>query len=370
MHHAETDCNNHNGTDQHSALVHEEVCHVMKIDAWIGLPEGGAPDALTAVGSLAREMETAGYSGLLSAETSHDPFLPLALAAAETERIDLMTGIAVAFARNPMLLAHTAWDLQLLSSGRFMLGLGSQIRPHITKRYSMPWSAPAARMQEMIEAIRAIWHAWQTGERLRFRGRLYQHTLMTPMFSPRPLEVPPPPILLAGVGPMMTRVAGRSADGFVSHAFQTADYFKAVTLPNIEAGLAESGRSRADFQISMPIFVVSGFCDGDIAQADTATRKQIAFYGSTPAYRPVLDHHGWGDAQIELNRLSKRGRWDDMTDVIDDAMLEEFAIVAEPHDVPARLEQRYGGVLDRLQFYAGARDTERWAPILEEIRAL
>ena len=341
----------------------------MRIDAWIGLPEAASSGALAEVGDRARAMEEAGYSGLLSAETSHDPFLPLALAAPHTERLDLMTAIAVAFARNPMVLAHTGWDLQSLSGGRFLLGLGSQIQAHITKRFSMPWSRPAARMEEMISAIRAIWDAWQTGERLNFRGDFYRHTLMTPMFSPGPLDVPPPPILISAVGPLMTRVAGRAADGLVCHAFQTADYLRDVTLPNVQAGLAEAGRDRSDFQISMPVFVVSGFSEEEVASKDASTRKQIAFYGSTPAYRSVLEHHGWGDAQTELNRLSKQGRWDDMADVIDDEMLAAFAIVADPPEVPGQIAQRFGGALDRLQFYAGLKDADLWAPILEEIKA-
>ena len=341
----------------------------MKIDAWIGVPEASSSHGLDSIGARARAIEQDGYSGLLSAETSHDPFLPLALAAEHTERIDLMTGIAVAFARNPMVLAHTAWDLQALSGGRFMLGLGSQIQAHITKRFSMPWSQPAARMEDMIAAVRAIWDSWQTGERLNFRGDFYRHTLMTPMFSPGPLEVAPPPILISAVGPLMTRVAGRAADGLVCHGFQTAEYLRAVTLPNVEAGLAESGRDRSDFQISMPVFVVSGFDEEDVAAQAARTRKQIAFYGSTPAYRVVLEHHGWGDAQTELNRLSKQSQWDAMGDVIDDDILDAFAIVAEPHEVPARIAERFGGSLDRLQFYAGVRDPERWGPIIEEIKA-
>ena len=341
----------------------------MKIDAWIGLPEASSPSQLASIGERARRLEQDGYSGLLSAETSHDPFLPLALAAPQTERIELMTAIAVGFARNPMVLANVSWDLQALSGGRFLLGLGSQIQAHITKRFSMPWSRPAARMEEMIAAIRAIWEAWQTGERLNFRGEFYRHTLMTPMFSPGPLDVPPPPILISAVGPLMTKVAGRAADGLVCHAFQTAEYLRAVTLPNVEAGLAEAGRSRSDFQISMPVFVVSGFREEEVAAKAARTREQIAFYGSTPAYRPVLEHHGWGDAQTELNRLSKRGMWKEMGDVIDDDMLDAFAIVAEPHDVPRRIAERFGGSLDRLQFYAGVSDADRWEPILDEIKA-
>ncbi len=341
----------------------------MKIDAWIGLPEAASSQELAGIGDRARMMEQDGYSGLLSAETSHDPFLPLALAAEHTERIELMTAIAVGFARNPMVLAHTAWDLQALSQGRFLLGLGSQIQAHITKRFSMPWSRPAARMEEMIAAIRAIWEAWQTGERLNFRGDFYRHTLMTPMFSPGPIDVAPPPILISAVGPLMTRVAGRAADGLVCHAFQTAEYLRDVMMPNVNAGLAEAGRDRSDFQISMPVFVVSGFHEEEVAAQAARTRQQIAFYGSTPAYRGVLEHHGWGDAQTELNRLSKRGQWVEMGNVIDDDMLGAFAVVAEPHDVPGRIAERFGGTLDRLQFYAGVRDKDRWGPIIEEIKA-
>ena len=341
----------------------------MKIDAWIGLPEAASSQELAGIGDRARMMEQDGYSGLLSAETSHDPFLPLALAAQHTERIELMTAIAVGFARNPMVLAHTAWDLQALSQGRFLLGLGSQIQAHITKRFSMPWSRPAARMEEMITAIRAIWDSWQTGERLNFRGEFYRHTLMTPMFSPGPIDVAPPPILISAVGPLMTRVAGRAADGLVCHAFQTAEYLRDVMMPNVHAGLAEAGKDRSDFQISMPVFVVSGFQEEEVAAQAARTRQQIAFYGSTPAYRGVLEHHGWGDAQTELNRLSKRGQWVEMGNVIDDDMLDAFAIVAEPHEVPGRIAERFGGTLDRLQFYAGVRDKDRWGPIIEEIKA-
>lgn len=335
----------------------------MKLDAGYHGSALGAAEAAVA-------LENSGYDGMMTAETAHDPFLPLVLAADRTERLELLTGIAVAFARNPMLLANLGWDLQEFSDGRFLLGLGSQIKPHITKRFSMPWSDPAARMQEMIEAIRAIWDAWNRGEKLAFRGQYYRHVLMTPMFDPGPNPHGDPKILLAGVGPLMTRVAGRVADGFVSHGFQTADYFREVTMPSLEAGLAESGRGRDDFQISMPVFIVSGMNEESTAEKDTSTRKQIAFYGSTPAYRPVLDHHGWGDAQDELNRLSKAARWDDMANVIDDEMLEAFAIVCEPTELPERIKERFGGVLDRIQFHAGHADGDQWQPILDEIRAI
>ena len=275
----------------------------MRIDAWIPDPSADDIRGLARIDALASELEEAGYSGMAVSEISHDPFLPLALAARGSERLDLMTGIAVAFARSPLVLAHSAWDLQALSRGRFMLGLGSQVKPHITKRFSMAWSSPTARMRETIEAVRAIWRAWQTGERLDFRGRFYRHTLMTPAFSPEPLTVPPPPILLAAVGPLMARTAGVAADGMISHPFQTAEYFREITLPSIHSGLAESGRRRTDFQIAMPVLIVSGFRDAERAAQAEDVRRQIAFYGSTPAYRPVLEHHGWEDAQDELNPI-------------------------------------------------------------------
>lgn len=334
----------------------------MKVDAGIMGPLDG-------IGDRAEAMEAFGYDGLLTAELSHDPFFPILLAADRTERVELATGIAVAFSRNPMILANIAWDLQEFSKGRFTLGLGSQIKPHIEKRFSMPWSKPAARMQDMIEAIHAIWDCWRTGEKLDHRGEFYQHTLMTPMFSPGVSEFADPKITLAAVGPLMTKVAGRVADGFVSHSFQTADYLRDVTIPALEAGLAERGRSRADVEISIPMFVVSGTTDEEVAQRTQGIKQQIAFYGSTPAYKPVLDHHGWGDAQPELNRMSKAGQWVEMADVIDDEMLSHFAIVAEPNDVADQVKQRFGGVVDRVQFSAEG-DPAVWGPVVEDIRAI
>jgi probable F420-dependent oxidoreductase len=332
--------------------------------------DAGLMGSLGDVGERAAAMEAFGYDGVLTAEISHDPFFPLLLAADRTERVELATGIAVAFARNPMLLANIAWDLHAFSGGRFILGLGSQIKPHITKRFSMPWSKPAARMEDMIDAIHAIWDSWTNGERLDHRGEFYSHTLMTPMFDPGPNPHGDPRITLAAVGPLMTRVAGRVADGFVSHAFQTPSYLREVTVPALEAGLAERGRSRRDFEISIPAFVVSGLTEEEIAAAARATKQQIAFYGSTPAYRPVLEHHGWGDAHPELNRLSKDGRWVEMADVIDDEMLSHFAIVAEPDGIAAEIESRFGGIVDRIQFGISTENPEVWGPVVEAIRAI
>lgn len=304
---------------------------------------------LSRVPARARALEALGVDGIMSAEVSNDPFLPLALAAEHTERVRLQTSIAVAFARNPMLLAQMGHDLNAFSKGRFTLGLGSQIKPHVTKRFSMPWSKPAARMREMILATRAIWDCWYDGKPLDFRGEFYQHTLMTPMFTPANREYGAPEVWLAGVGPLMTEVAGEVADGLIAHAFTTPRYMDEVTMPALRKGLEKSGRSREDFQVVCPIFTVSGANDEQIEASRAIYTKQIAFYGSTPAYRPVLELHGWGDLQSELNRLSKLGKWDEMGTLITDDVLAEFAVVGTPDEVVTGLRDRYPHV-DRTVF--------------------
>jgi probable F420-dependent oxidoreductase len=313
--------------------------------------DGTISGDLRAAAALARKAENTGYDGVWGAEVGHDPFLPLALAAEHTERIELGTGIAVAFGRTPMTVANVAWDLNAYSKGRFLLGLGSQIKAHIEKRYSMPWSHPAPRMREFVLALRAIWECWQHDTKLDFRGEFYTHTLMTPFFHPGANEYGAPKVFLAAVGPGMTRVAGEVADGMLVHAFTTERYLKEVTLPVIEAELAASGRSRADFQLSYPAFVVTGDTEAQIAAAAEGTRKQIAFYGSTPAYRPVLELHGWGDLQPELNGMSKQGAWDEMGRRITDEILDAFAVIGRPEEVPALLERRFGDVIDRISLY-------------------
>jgi probable F420-dependent oxidoreductase len=339
----------------------------MKLDANLTAPLPGA-------GAAAADLEAAGFSGAWSSETSHDPFLPLALAATSTSEIELGTSIAVAFARNPMLLASTAWDLQALSKGRFILGLGSQIKPHITKRFSMPWSHPAARMREMVLAIRAIWDTWLNGTPLEFRGEFYTHTLMTPFFTPdrqELAEVGVPRIFLAGVGELMTEVAGEVCDGFICHGFTTERYLREVTLPALERGRAKAGKTMEGFEISGPSFVVTGSNDEEIEKAAAGTRQQIAFYGSTPAYRAVLELHGWGDLQDELNKLSKQGKWVEMGNLIDDEILHTFAVVGAPEEIAAGIGARYGDVITRLSFYAPYRsDPERWSAAIEGIKAL
>ncbi len=302
--------------------------------------------------ATAERAEAAGYDGLWTAEVAHDPFLPLALAAEHTERVKLGTGIAVAFARNPMNLAVLANDLQTLSEGRFLLGLGSQIKPHIEKRFSMPWSHPAPRMRELVLAVRAIWASWADGSRLAFRGEFYRHTLMTPMFDPGPNPYGNPKIFVAAVGERMTEVAGEVADGLLAHGFTTERYLREVSVPALERGLAVSGRSRADVQISYPGMIVTGTDEAELATATRAVKRQLAFYGSTPAYRPVLELHGWGDLHAELHVRSRRGEWEEMADLITDEMVETFAVVGTLEEVPARVLARFDGLVDRFSFYA------------------
>ncbi|RKT52152.1 TIGR03617 family F420-dependent LLM class oxidoreductase [Saccharothrix australiensis] len=297
-------------------------------------------DPRTVVDS-ARRAEDDGCAGFWLAETRHDPFVGLARVAGHTG-LELGTAIAVAFARNPMSTAVQANDLHLLSEGRFHLGLGSQVEPHITKRFGMPWSRPAARMREFVLALHAIWDAWATGERLRFRGEFYRHTLMTPFFDPGPNPHGRPEVWLAGVGELMTEVAGEVADGFLCHSFTTAKYLREVTLPALARGRAKTGRSLTGLGISGPSLVAHD--DRGVAEV----KRQIAFYGSTPAYRKVLDLHGWGDLHDELHRLSRRGRWDEMAAAVDDEVLHAFAVVGTPAEVAAELDRRYGDVATRI----------------------
>jgi probable F420-dependent oxidoreductase len=335
--------------------------------------DGGIGTDLRRVADSAREVEAAGYSGAWTAETAHDPFFPLLLAAEHTTDIELGTSIAVAFARNPMTLANIAWDLQTFSGGRFVLGLGSQIKPHITKRFSMEWSHPAPRMREMVLAIRAIWDTWLNGTKLEFRGDFYTHTLMTPFFAPNAADladVGVPKIFLAGVGELMTAVAGEVCDGFICHGFTTERYLREVTLPALERGRAKVGKTLEGFEIVGPSFVVTGNDEREMDAATSGTRQQIAFYGSTPAYRAVLDLHGWGGLQDELNTLSKQGKWVEMGALIDDEILNTFAVVGEPESIASELHQRYGDVIQRISFYAPyTSDPERWTKIIADLKA-
>ena len=335
--------------------------------------DGGIPAELRKAATAAQEAEAAGYSGAWTAETNHDPFLPLVLAAEHTQRLEIGTSIAVAFARNPMLLANIGWDLQAYSQGRFMLGLGSQIKPHITKRFSMEWSHPAPRMREMIMAIRAIWDTWENGTPLAFRGDFYTHTLMTPFFTPERADLAgfgTPKIFLAGVGELMTEVAGEVCDGFICHGFTTEKYLREVTLPALQRGRAKAGKTMEGFEIVGPSFVVSGNTEEELAAAAAGTRQQIAFYGSTPAYKGVLDLHGWGGLHDEMNSLSKQGKWVEMGNLVDDEVLNTFAVVGEPEQIAPELLRRYSDVIQRISFYAPYKsDPARWAPVMAALNA-
>ena len=338
----------------------------MKVDGNIGAE-------LRDVARRAKEVEAAGYSGAWTAETSHDPFLPLLLAAEHTEQMEIGTSIAVAFARSPMTLANTAWDLQAYSGGRFVLGLGSQIKPHIEKRFSMEWSHPAPRMREFVLAMRAIWDSWLTGEKLEFRGDFYTHTLMTPFFTPDPDDLGDfgtPKVFLAGVGELMTETAGEVCDGFLCHGFTTERYLREVTIPALERGREKAGKTMEGFEIVGPSFVVTGNDDEELERAADGTRRQIAFYGSTPAYRKVLELHGWGGLQDELNALSKQGEWERMGTLIDDEILNTFAVVGAPEEIAPELGRRYGDVIQRISFYAPYEsDPERWSSVMEALKA-
>ena len=313
----------------------------LKVDRGIPGDLGHVPAAVSA-------LERRGYDGCWAGEINHDPFLPVMLAAEHTSRMEVGTSIAVAFARNPMIVANLGWDLQSYSGGRFNLGLGTQVQAHVEKRFSMPWSHPVRRMREFVHALQAIWTSWRDGTRLAFDGEFYRHTLMTPMFTPEPMAYGPPKIYLAAVGQSMTEMCGEVADGLLAHAFTTKRYSDEVTTPALLAGLTRAGRDRRGFQVSCPVFVVTGETDEATAKAAAAVRKQIAFYGSTPAYRKVLELHGWGDLHGELHRLSREGEWDAMGQLVDDDVLGVFAVVAPLNRLARALLERCEGAIDRV----------------------
>ena len=334
----------------------------MKVDASLSTN-------LSAVPESARKLEALGYDGARTAETAHDPFFPLLLAAEHTQRLQLATSIAVAFARSPMILAGIAHDLNAYSGGRLTLGLGSQIKPHITKRFSMPWGAPARQMRELVLAMRAIWNAWYEGERLQHVGEFYRHTLMTPAFTPANVSHGPPRVTLAAVGPQMTEVAGEVCDGIILHPFTTLPYIESVTLPAIERGLRKAGRKREDFEVSYGNFVVTGATEEAFAASKLEAKRRLAFYGSTPAYKGVLDSIDAGHLQPRLNAMSKQGRWNEMGELIEDDVLNAFAVVGEPREVPGEMLRRYGAFTDRTSATFDAADDAERADIIATLRA-
>ncbi len=333
----------------------------MKIDSGLGTE-------LPKVADRVRTAEGAGLDCLWAAETTNDPFLSLALAAEHSTSVSLGTGVAIAFARNPMSLAYTTNQLQEYSGGRVVLGMGSQVRRHIEQRFSSTWSHPAARMREYVLALRAIWASWNEGAGLAFEGDFYTHTLMTPVFAPVAHEFGPPRVFLAAVGPLMNEVAGEVADGVITHGICSARYLREVIVPALERGLTKSGRSRDDFEITCPGFISVVEDESKMAKARDAMRRHVGYYASTPAYRPVLDLHGWGDLQTELYACSKTGRWDDMAQLVDDAVLDTLTIVCTPDQLAGEVATRYGGLVDRINVSWWRKDW--WPDVEKALRAL
>lgn len=324
------------------------------------------PVGLSHVAALAKAAEKMGFDTLWSSETQHNPFLPDVLIAEHTTHLNFGTAIAVGFARSPGTMAYTAWDLAQFSGGRFILGLGTQVKAHIKRRFGMDWpDSPAGKFREQIQALRAFWEAWQTGKKLDFRGEYYKLTLMTPFFNPGPIETPDIPIYIAGVNTGMARLAGDVADGFHVHPFHTPRYLREVLLPAIETGATRSGRPRA--ALAVTAFVATN--EQEIAY----TRQQIAFYASTPSYRAVMSLHGWEAEAEHLSRLASTGRWNEMPAVIGDEMLKTFAVIGTPQEVPDLLAERYHGLADRLALYMpfvpGKRD-EFWKHLIKRLHAL
>ncbi len=320
--------------------------------------------------TIYRTLEAIGYDRAFSFEAKHDPFIPLAVAGEHTTTIRLGTAVAIAFARTPMTLAMTAWDLQTVTGGRFVLGLGSQIRPHVEERYSMPWSRPAARMREMVSGIRAIWEAWEHGTPLDFRGDFYTHTRMIPAFDPGPNRYGRPAVFTAGVGPEMTAVAGEVADGFLVHPVNSRRSLLELTVPALERGAQRSGRSLDDLEIVCVTIIVTGRDEAQFTRSREAVRKQLAFYGTTPAYTPVFELHGYSDLAPELRRLARDDRWDEMAELIPDDLIETIAVVGEPGEIAAKLTERLAGISDSVALVNNrAPDPGHFAEVVAGLRA-
>ena len=329
------------------------------------VPTEYLPEART----IYRQLEDIGYDAAYSFEAKHDPFIPLAVAAEHTTRIDLGTAVAIAFARTPMTLANAGWDLQHLSGGRMILGLGSQIKPHIEQRFSMPWSKPAARMRELVLGIRAIWNSWEHDAPLHFDGEFYRHTRMIPMFSPGPAPFGLPRIFTGGFGPKMTAVAGEVADGFFVHPVNSRRSLQELTLPALAAGAAKVGRDLSEVEVVCVTIIVTGGTEEELAASRYTVRQQLAFYGTTPAYQSVFQLHGYGDMHDELRTLARDNRWVEMTDLIDDALVDEIAVVGEPHQIAAKLRDRLAGISDSVSLVNNrAPDPDHYADIVSELR--
>jgi probable F420-dependent oxidoreductase len=329
----------------------------MKIDTNIDVK------GLREVPALARAAEMIGFDGIWASEATHDPFLTSALVALHTKRVGLGTAIAVAFARSPATLAYLAWDLAALSDGRFILGLGTQVKAQNERRFGMKWESPVAKLREVVLAVRALWDTWQNGTQLDFRGRFYNLNLMPPHFNPGPITYPNIPIYIAGVNPGMCRLAGELGDGFHVHPFHTVQYLREVTLPAIEEGLRASGRQQGDLELVSSIFVVTGEAEADRAAAAHSVRRGIAGFASNPTYAPVMELHGWGETREQLSQLAVEGRWDEMPPLITDEMLDAFAVSGTWDELPDKIMARYNGLLARVMYHLPFKSGEmdnRW----------
>ena len=316
----------------------------------------------------AKRLEQLGYDGLRLAELDHDPFLPLTLAAEHTRSIELVTSVAVAFARNPMSMAILANDLNHFAQGRFVLGLGSQVKPHIQRRFSMPWHKAAAQMREFIEAMHAIYDCWYDGAELAYQGQYYQHTLMPKTFTPTNLWPTRPRIALSATGPLMTKLAAEQADGMIMHPFSSATYIREVTLPAIEAGLIQRGRTLNDFELDYAPMIATGTDEASIQTSIAQLRDRIAFYACTVAYKPVLDIHGWGDLQDELISLNRQHNKAAMASLITDEMVATIGIVGSPEQVIDTMRERFDGVISRTGFNAPNLSEDHLKDLLERLR--
>ncbi|WP_101756673.1 TIGR03617 family F420-dependent LLM class oxidoreductase [Oceanicoccus sp. KOV_DT_Chl] len=325
---------------------------------------------LSIVPERARLLEKMGFDGVFTLDTNIDPFFNLLLAAEHTERLELITGVAVAFARSPMTLAQQAWNLHKYSQGRVILGLGTQVKAHIEKRFNMPWHGPAMQMREYVLALRAIWHSWQTGEPLKFRGEFYQHTLMTPVFSPGAISYPAPKIYVGALGPKMVEVAAEVGDGIYGHPFNTVKFIREMQLPSLRRGLEKSGKDFSDFDMPAMILTVTGRNKKEMSIAENAVKRLLAFYGSTPAYYPVLEAHGWGELGPRLNQMSKLGQWYEMAQLFSDEMMQAFCVIGAPEDIPDLVAQRCDGMVDRLTLYAPYPSADEiWPEIVRGIQS-
>lgn len=316
-------------------------------------------------------IEAAGYDGVTIAENAHNPFLPLAVAAVHSSTLRLETGVAIAFPRSPMMSANMGWDLQAASNGRFVLGLGSQVKAHNERRFSTPWSAPAPRMREYINSVRAIWNSWATGDRLAFEGEHYNFSLMTPNFIPAPLETPPPAIKISAVGPAMLRLSGEVCDGVSLHSFCTRDYVLNQILPRVEEGMVKTGRARENFEISGGGFVATGATDEEVAEMFEWVRYRVGFYGSTRAYWPVFEEHGLEELGQKLNHLSRNDGWDQMAAEVSDEVVHLFAAVGRHDQLKDAITARFEGVSDVVAASASLSETGGLPPdLIAELKTI